>query len=209
MSDIYQNFVDKIFAKYRHSPNILKIFEILSDPLQDTSDAIDWILDHLSLDTGEGATLDVLGSWIGVQRPPAQEQDLFRLFRDEEIADDIDNHHGLASDSLTEGGYLSSDDGCLSKSHPGSYMADDEFVEYIRAKAATFREIATPEIMYTYILQFGVRTKLLEYARECQIEPSHYENMNLFLKDHIENKGFRPAGVHVLIKPQTAPDSEI
>jgi len=209
MSNVYQNMFGNILAKYRHSPIILKLLEILSDPLQDTNDAVDWILANLSIDDAEGPMLDGMASWIGVIRPPAQEIDIFRLCRDEEAADDIDNHHGLATDDLTEGGYLSADDGCLSKAYPGTYISDADFRLYIRAKASTFREKATPEIMYSYLLQFEVRSKLNEGVRTCEIEPSNYGDLSLLVRDHIENRGFRPAGIHVSIKTQTISDPEV
>ena len=209
MVDVYQNILDRLFSKYRDSPNILGVLEILADPIQDTDDAIDWLLSHLSIDGAEGELLDFMASWIGVTRPPAQEEDIFILFRDEEVADDPENHHGLAPDDLSSGGYLSADDGCLSKSDPGAYVDDATLRTFIRAKSATFREIATPEIIYNYILQFGIRVKLIEDILECQIEPSKYEEISLLVKYYIENKGFRPAGIQTFVKRQEASDSEV
>lgn len=209
MVDVYQNILDRLFAKYRDSPNILGVLEILADPIQDTDDALDWLLEHLSIDGAEGELLDLIASWIGVTRPPIQEVDVFRLFRDEEIADDIDNHHGLAPDALSSGGYLSADDGCLSESASGSYVDDATFRKYIRAKAATFRKKATPEVMSTYILSFGIRSQFHESDLECEIEPYSYDDMSLFLENYIETRGFRPAGIKIRIKMQTAPSPEL
>jgi hypothetical protein len=210
MVDVYANILDRLFAKYRYSQNILGVLEILSDPIQDTDDAIDWLLAHLSIDEAEGELLDFMASWIGVSRPPAQEENIFLLFRDEEVADDPENNHGLAPDSLSSGGYLSADDGCLSKSDPGSYVDDETFRTFIRAKAATFRKKATPEVMFEYILSFGIRTVLHEdEALTCEIEPSNYEDMTLFIQNYIETRGFRPAGIKVRVKTQTYSSSEI
>jgi hypothetical protein len=209
MSDVYADILERLFAKYRHSPNILKVFEILSDPLQDTSDAIDYILDHLSVDEAEGPLLDAIASWIGVDRPAAQEEDIFWLCRDEEVADDPDNHHGLATDALTEGGYLTGDDGCPSKSDPGSYVSDEDFRLFIRAKASTFRKKATREIMYNYILQFAVRSKLIEGTRTVEIEPSSYDDLNYQIRYHLTNLGYKPAGITISIKQQTESDPEV
>lgn len=209
MVDVYQNILDRLFAKYRYSENILGVLEILADPIQDTDDAIDWILEHLSIDDAEGELLDFMASWIGVTRPPAQEENILILFADEDIADDPENNHGLAPDSLATGGYLSADDGCLSKSDPGSYVSDAVFREYIRAKAATFRKKATPEVMFEYILRFGVRSVLNEDELECEIEPYSYDDMSLFLRNYIETRGFRPAGIKVSVKTQTITDTEI
>jgi hypothetical protein len=209
MSDVYADILERLFAKYRHSPNILKVFEILSSPMQDTGDAIDYILEHLSIDDAEGPILDAMASWIGVTRPPEQEEDIFWLCRDEDVADDPDNHHGLATDALTEGGYLTGDAGCPSKTDPGSYLSDEEFRPYIRKKAATFRKKATREIMYDYILLFGVRSKLIEGTRSVEIEPSSYDDINYLIRYHLTNLGYRPAGVDVTIKQQTESDSEV
>jgi hypothetical protein len=209
MSDVYQNILDRLFAKYRDSPNILGVLEILSDPLQDTNDAIDWILAHLSIDDGVGEILDAMASWIGVTRPPAQETRLFRLCRDEEVAEDPDNLHGLAPDDLSSGGYLSADDGCVSKSSPGTYVDDETFRLYIRAKAATFRKRATQEVMFNYILQFGIRSKLAETARAVEIEPMNYDDLSLFVRNYILTRGYRPAGIRLSVKLQTESSSEI
>jgi hypothetical protein len=209
MSNVYSDILEYLFAKYKNSPNILGVFEILSSPLQDSNDAIDWILNNLSIDEAEGELLDFLGGWIGVVRPPAQEEDIFWLCRDEEVADDIDNHHGLSTDATTEGGYLTGDDGCLSKAYPGTYVSDEIFRQYIRAKASTFRKIATREIMFNYILQFGIRSKLIESNRSVTIEPFSYDDMNYFLRNYITEKGFRPAGIEIAIEPQENPDSEV
>ena len=203
MSDVYSDILDLLFAKYRHSPNILKVLEILSTPIQDTNDAIDYFLNHLNIDDAEGPLLNSMASWIGVIKPPAQEEDILWLCRDEEVADDPDNRFGLATDALTEGGYLTGDDGCLSKSDPGSYISDEDFRLYIRAKAAAFREKATREILYNYILQFGFRCKLIESMRAVEIEPSNYDDLDYFMRYFILNRGFRPAGISISIKPQT------
>lgn len=209
MSDIYQNFLDNLFAKYSRSPNVLGVFEILASPLQDTSDAIDYILDHLSIGDAEGVILDAKAGWIGVTRPLAQEENIFQLFSKYELADDPENRYGLAPSDLSSGGYLTSKTGCPSKSSPGALMGDDDFRLFIRAKAATFRKLATPEVMYNYVLQFGIRAKITEGVRECEIEPSSYRDMSMFIRYHIEHRGFLPAGIYTHIRSQTAPDSEV
>ena len=211
MSDVYAEIIDRLFAKYRHSPNILKVFEILSDPLQDTSDAIDYIIDHLSIDDAEGPMLDAIGSWIGVQRQALQEEDIFWLFRKEDVGDDPENHHGLCQRSTltTDGGYLTTKTGCPSKAYSGAYVDDETFRLYIRAKAATFRKKATRDIMYNYILQFGCRSKLYEGTRTVEIEPSSYDDINYAIQYHLTNLGYRPSGVNISIKRQTKSDAEV
>ena len=209
MVDVHADILGQLFAKYRHSPNILKLLEILSNPLQDTNDALDWILEHLSIDEAEGPLLVALASWIGVIKPPAQEKNILILCRDEEVADDPDNHHGLAPDDLSSGGYLTGDDGCLSQSDPGSYVPDPEFRRYIKAKAATFRKKATREVIFDYLLRFDARCKFTYGTREVQIEPSRYGDLDYSVRHHLTHRGFRPVGVKISIKRQTAPDSEV
>ena len=201
--------LDNLFAKYRNSPNILGVLEILAAPIQDTSDAVDAFLAQIGIDDSEGPMLDALASWIGVRRLQAQETRLFWLCRDEDVGDDPGNEHGFATDDLTEGGYLSGDDGCPSKSDPGLYISYTEFREYIRAKAATFRRKATPDVIFEYLLMFGVRARLEEGERLLEIVPWSYGDLSLSVKSYIENSGFRPLGVTVEIAPQEHPDSEI
>ena len=209
MSDVQDDILELLFARYRHSPIILEVIEILSAPIQDTNNALDYILEHLSIDDAEGPMLDAIASWIGAPRQVAQEDDLLWLCRDEEVADDPDNHYGLATDALTEGGYMTGDDGCSSKSDPGTYLSDEDFRLYVHAKAETFRRKATRAIMYNYILQFGSRCKLNEGTRSVEIEPYSYDDLNYAVRYHLTNRGYRPAGITVTIKPQTEPDSEV
>lgn len=206
MSDIYGEMLDRLFVKYRHSPTIISILEILATPIQDTHDALDYFLAHLSIDDAEGPLIDAIGGWIGVDRPAAQEEDIFCLCCDEDVADDPDNHHGLATDALTEGGYLTGDDGCLSKSSPGSYASDPVYREYIKAKASTFRQKATRDVLYTYLSRFGIRAKFTEGQRTVEIEPSSYDDLDYAVRYYIINHGYRPAGITYSIKPKTEPE---
>jgi len=201
--------LDLIFAKYRHSPIILQVLEILSSPIQDTSDAIDYILSHLSIDTAEGEILDFLGELIGVARPPAQEDAVFWLCEPWEVADDPDNEHGLAPPSLDEGGYLTSNEGIASQVDPGTYISDAEYRKIIRAKAATFRNKATRDVVYNYLYQLGTRVKIHEEPRYVEFEHSSYNDLNYWLRNYIKTRGMKPAGIEIQIKEQLASDQEI
>jgi len=209
MSDIHGDLVAKLFAKYRHSPNILGVLEILATAIQDTCDAADYLVDHLSIDAGEGDVLKALGGWIGVDPPPLQETDLFMLVADEDLADDPENHHGLAPEDLSSGGFLVREDGLPSLDDLDSYFSDETFREFIRAKAATFGKIATRENLYLYLLQFGLRCKIEEGVRVQEIEPSSYEDLSQFLRYQILEKGFRTGGVSLTVKPQPSTSGEI
>lgn len=209
MTDVYQTKLDRLFAKYRHSPNILKVFEILADPKQDTRDILDWFQGQLSIGTAEGVILDFFGELIGVLRPPNQEPDILWLCGDWELADDVFNRFGLAPEDELSGGYCTGDNGCLHKTNPG--VADDEtYREYIYSKASTYRRNATRAVLYDYLLFFGCRFKVLEPAnREIEFEPYDYAVINYHMRNYIETRGFRPAGIEVTIKNQTTPLSEV
>lgn len=206
MTDVWELKQERLFAKYRNSPNILGLMEILSSPSQDTQDVLDWLLGELSLSAASGKVLDFLGELVGVDRPPAQEEDILWLCLDWETADDPDNHYGLAPDSLDEGGYLTGDDGILSQSSPGSYMPDDDYRLLIASKGATYRQKATREVVFTYLLELGVRCKIIETDKVVEFEPSSYDNLNYWLRDYIETRGFRPAGIQVSVAEQTTPE---
>lgn len=209
MTDVWALKQERLFAKYRNSPNILGIMEILSDPAQDTRDVLDWLLGQLSLSTATGEVLDFFGELIGVTRPLAQEDDILWLCADWETADDPDNHYGLATDALTEGGYLTGDDGVLSKSSPGSYMGDDDYRELIASKGSTYRQKATRGIVYTYILELGIRCKIIESDKIVDLQPHSYDALNYWLRNYITSRGFRPAGIQIRIPDQTEPDPEV
>jgi len=110
---------------------------------------------------------------------------------------------------LSTGGFLVGDDGILSKTAPGSYMPDAEYRQLIRAKGSTYRKQATRETVYTYLLQFGVRCKIIESARVAEFEPHAYDVLNYWVRNYITARGFRPNGIRVAIKQQTEPDSEV
>lgn len=205
MVDIWALKQERLFAKYRNSPNILGLMEILSSPTQDTRDVLDWLLGELSLAAASGEVLDFLGELIGVTRPPAQEEDILWLCHDWEVLDDPDNRYGLAPDSLDEGGYLTGDDGVLSKTSPGSYMSDTDYRALITSKGSTYRQTATRETVYSYLVDLGARSKILESDKFVEFEPSNPDNVNYWLRNYIETRGFRPAGVQIRVKEQTEP----
>lgn len=199
------------FSKYRESPNVLGTIELMSDPLQSTEDVLDYILSHRSIDDAEGELLDFLGEMIGVKRPPAQESDdnLLWFCLPEDYADDLDGSMSLAPVDLSTGGYMTGHDGILSVTDPGSYVDDVEYRALIRTKAASFRKKADRETVYSYLLEFGVRCKIIESHRFVEFEPHSYDKLNYWVRNYIEERGFRPAGIQVKIKHQTSPDPEI
>jgi hypothetical protein len=211
MTDIKSTWEERNFSKYRYSPNILGLIELLSNPLQDTADVLNYILSHKSIDEAEGELLDFMGELIGVIRPPAQEPDgnLLWLCLPEDEADDLDGSMSLAPVDESTGGYLCGEDGILSVSDPGSYMSDTDYRVLIRAKASSFRKIADRETLYTYLLNFGVRCKIIESTRVAELEPHSYDALNYWVRDYIIKHGFNPSGIQIKFVPQTVPDPEL
>ena len=208
---IQETWESRLFSKYRYSPNILGLVEILSDPLQSTNDALDYILSHRSIDDADGELLDFLGEMIGVQRPPSQEPDenLLWFCTPEDYPDDLDGSQSLAPVDLSTGGYMTGHNGIVSKDDPESYVSDVEYRALIRSKATTFRKTATREVIYEYLLQFGVRCKIIESERVAEFEPHSYDILNYWVRNYIETRGLRPSGIQVSVSHQTEPDSEV
>lgn len=209
MSTINEIWSGRLVSKYRDSPDILGLVELLSSPLNDTKEALEYVLSNEGIDGSEGVFLDFLGELIGVRRPPAQEADVFTLCSPEDAALDVDNRYGLAPVDLSSGGYLTGIDGVLSKSDPGSYATDAEYRPLIRSKAAAFRKKATRAVLYDYLVAFGIRAKITEDARTAELEPSNYGDLNYWVRNYIETRGFKPAGIQIKFKLQTEPDSEV
>jgi hypothetical protein len=206
---VYDDMLNRLFAKYQNSPNILGVLEILASAQQDTSDVLDWIIDRLSIDDGDGEILDSIGEIIGVSRFALQEERVFQLVRSEEISDDPYHLNGTSSDGESDGGYLSGPAGCVSKEFPDAEVTDADHRELIRSKAATYRKKATRANLYTSLLALGHRCRIHESGKVVEIEPSVYNDLNYLLRNYIVQKGFRPAGIKVRIKHQTSPDSEV
>lgn len=208
MTDVYQTQFDKLFAKYRHSPNILGVLAILADPAQDTRDVEDWFLSNLSIDGGTGWALDLFGEMLGIIRPPAQEDDVLWLCEDWEVADDPDNRYGLATDALTEGGYMTSDVGVLDKSAGGG-SSDTLFRQFIRAKGSAFHRVATRANLFDYLKAYGCRWKILESTRTAELEPYDFDVINYYVRHYLVTQGFLPAGIEVTVAVQTEASPDV
>jgi hypothetical protein len=196
---------DRILSVFRGSPHVEKTRDTLLAPLADTEDVMGHILARTSLDDKTGFELDLAGWVIGVIRPPAQESDLNLLWLCDldEMDTDPDNNRGLGDLEQTEGGYMTGLDGIVSQTDPGSYMADDDYRELIKTKAATFRRRATLENLFTYLSRFGIRADIGEAVGEVIFTPDSFDAVNYFKRDYIETKGFRPAGIRIRFAEQT------
>ena len=197
--DIQSTFKARVFKQFRNSPHIVALFEILADPLQDLSDAADYILAHMSIDTSEGHALDMLGEIIGVTRPALQEPDIFTLRQPGEVVDP-DNHTGFGCDddpTVSTGGYLGTCAGLALVSDPDAKMSDEDFRFLIRQKAASFRTKFTRENAFLYLLAFGSRCIIDDdTVLEVIFDPVNYQDLSAWEKWYILEKGMKPGGVY-------------
>lgn len=184
----------RLLSQFRTSPNILALIEIVADPLQDTYDAMDFILGSLSIDEAEGEQLDMLGELIGVARPPLQETYIFTLVR---LGEDQDPNYGFADDERP-GGYLTTSDGLQDQSNPNDEMSDADFRYLIRQKASSYRKKMTRLNLYNYLLAFGARCKIDDDTTNVvTITMDRWDDYNEWQRNYIETRGFKPAGILV------------
>ncbi|MCP4712593.1 MAG: DUF2612 domain-containing protein [Planctomycetes bacterium] len=194
----------RLFSRFRNSPNIIGLIEILSDPLQDTVDACDFILANKSIDDSEGEQLDFIGELIGVYRPLQQEDpsNIFTMCSLGE-ADDLDGSTGFFDDTDTVeiGGYMTSYVGIPDQSDPTAEMEDAPFRILIKQKASSYRKKPTRLNLFNYLIAFGSRCKIDDdTAHTIVFDPVSYYDLNDLYKWYVENKGFKPAGISVDIE---------
>lgn len=197
--DVAAKFKARVFKQFRNSPHIVALFEILADPLQDLSDVADYILAHLSIDTAEEHVLDMLGEIIGVERPAAQEPDIFTLRRFGEVCD-LDNFTGFkntADATVETGGYMGTHSGLALVSDPDAKMSDEDFRFLLRQKAASFRTKFTRENAFLYLLAFGSRCNIDDdEVLHVIFDPiGDYHDLNSWEKWYVIEKGMSPGGV--------------
>lgn len=199
--NIYSDWLSRLFHFLRNSPNILGKMEVLSTVLQETVDAMAFLLANWSIDDSEGDQLDKIASWVGLTRPPAQEPNIFTLESEGETYD-IDNDYGFCDDSdptVTTGGYLTSTNGFPAVD--GSDMSDADFRELIRQRAESYRRFMTRENLFSYLLAFGSRCIIDDDTlKEVEIDPVTYYDLDEWQKNYVETRGFKPAGIRVFFR---------
>ena len=197
MTDVYQNLFDRLFYFFRNDPHTVKLLTVLADPIQDTRDAIDFILSADSIDDAEGEQLDIIAGWLGITRPPAQElpENLFTLCRLGE-ADDLDGSTGFFDDTDTVelGGYLTTTKGLLSQTAPGTNMSDAGLRRLIRQKAEVFYGKMTVENLFEYLIVFGSKCLIDDDTKYIvEMDPFNYYDLDEWFKYYVETRGFKPA----------------
>jgi len=204
---IHQRWLDRLFAVFRESPNVLGVAEVLSEPMDDTYAAMLYYLTHTDLDDREGVLLDWCGWLIGVSRPLAQEPDenLFWLCALDEV-DIAPETRGFSTLAQTEGGYMTGLAGCTSITEPRTYMGDDDYRYLIKTKASTFRKKATLANLFTYLQRFGMRCTIDEEVFEMTFTPESFDDAPYWKRYYTTDKGFRPAGIQIKFATQTEPE---
>jgi hypothetical protein len=196
--DIETLWKARLFHQWRSSPNIIALIEMFADPLQDTDNVVNYILGKLSIDLADGELLEFIGSWIGVQRPPAHEPRIFTLCREGEVGDP-DNDHGFEDDSdpaVTTGGWLTTEKGLAAKD--GSNMSDADFRYLIKQKASSYRTKATLRNLFNYLITFGARSKIYDdTAHQIEFDLVTHADLDEWQKWYVVSKGFKPGGISV------------
>ena len=199
--DVEATLLSNLFAQFKHSPNILAILEIIAVPFQDTIDAIEYLQTQNDVTTAEGIHLDILGEWVGVERPLEQEPNDFRFIDIGDLPGDPTSHGFCDIDGDPTGGYLvSSYNGLASITNPGDLMGDDDYRELILFKAANFRQRATEERIYLSLVLYGITCDVETITNgEIDITPQTPGEMTHYQRWYLLNKGFRPAGIKLNI----------
>ncbi len=199
---VLSDFTDRLFYQFRDSPHITALIEIICDPIQDQVNVSNFILDSASIDDAEGEQLEMLGEIIGVERPPAQETNTFRLVRLGEVQDP---DRGFATDE-NPGGYMVGYKGLAAVD--GSEMSDTDYRYLIRQKAASYRTIMTRANIFEYLLAFGARCKIDDNTKfNLEIEPINYYDFDQWTQYYIVTRGFAPGGIMLGIVNNTHEDS--
>jgi hypothetical protein len=202
MVDVAATIKSRLFHIFKQMPTVIELVDILADPLQDSFDMCDYILDNTAIDDAEGHQLKLRGELIGVRKPLAQEDsdNIFTMCRLGETGD-LDGSTGFYDDSDPDvpiGGYMVSEHGLTSRTDPDAEVTDAYFRILIRQKGMTFRQKMTHENLYNYLIYFGARCLLNEdVVLEVEMEPLDYHSLNEWEKGYIVKKGFKPAGVLV------------
>jgi len=193
-------FKARTFSVFNDSEHIQALIEILSDPLQDTSDVADFILTAVDIDSAEGEQLEFIGRLIGVERPPAQEVYIATMVR---IGEDQDPDEGFADDE-NPGGYMTTLSGLESISDPDAEMSDEDFRFYIWQKATAYRAKMTREVLFLYLIAFGARCKIDDDSElQVFIDMDTYDDFNEWTRNYVETRGFNPGGISVKILETT------
>lgn len=196
---VYSDLYERLFHFFRNDPHTLKLLTVLSDPIQDTSDAMSFLLASDAIDTAEGEQLDIIAGWIGINRPPAQETNIFTLRR-LGYTGDLENNTGFedTTDTVELGGYMTTLTGLQSQSDSTAKMPDTDFRRFIRQKASVFYSKMTVENLFLYLIAFGSKCLIDDDTQFIvEIDPFSYYDLDAWFKNYVVTNGFKPAGFTV------------
>jgi hypothetical protein len=201
-------FKEKLFKVFKDSPEIIALLEVISDPMQDTVDAIDFLLGSLSIDDREGEQLDYLGTRLGVERPNEQEpyENIFCLNGDLTLGS-----QGFSDENYpSEGGYFADEKGLPLQSNPDQKMSDEGYRRLLKQKASAFRTLATRENLFTYLIDFGSRALINDdTGHHIQFDLIDHYSLNEFEKWYLLTRGFKPAGISTEVRENIRDGEEI
>ncbi|MCK5610787.1 DUF2612 domain-containing protein [Candidatus Pacearchaeota archaeon] len=189
-------FLEKLFHVFRDSPEILALLSVESDPMQDTVDAIDFLLGALTIDDRKGEQLDYLGTRIGVKRPAEQEpqENLFTLIDEGEVG--LESQGFSDEDYPSEGGYFADENGLPLVESPDQQMDDAGYRRLLKQKGSSFRSKAIRENLFKYLIDFGSRCLINDDNQmDIEFDPIDYYSLSDFEKWYVINKGFKPAAI--------------
>ena len=174
------------------------LIEILSDPIQDTRDALAYLIAIENIDDAEGEQLDHRGGWIGVKRPMLEEDDdNVAIYFELGSTEDPDNSQGYEEDDGS-GGYYADIRGLNSITNPGVQISDADYRRLIKAKAKTFFQKATIPNIFTFLLTFGARCLIHDdTARVLLYEAAEFDDLTDWERWYASTKGFKPGGISV------------
>ncbi len=199
IKNVEADWLLRLFAQWRNSPLILGLIEIQSDPMQDSIDVAEYILDALEdgLDGDVDFILDIFGGILGVARPPKQ-ADRFTLTKLGE-GNDPTNRFGFYDSTNLTGGYLPEYEGFANPD--GSLYSNDEYRRLLKQKATSWNRAMTREALFTWLLDFDAECSIDgDTSHEVTADPYDFDTINQFEKWYIEQRGFDAAGVLVQIR---------
>ena len=204
--DVVSDFDGVMLAQFRDAENINKLKEIILRPLQDTADLCAYILSKTSIwDTdrlAEGVMLDFCGSVIGYPRPDAQEDaEHILVFSTDSTEEDLSFGSQCVGDDLTDDfcGYATTTTGQVSVTNPGAKASDEDYLIFVRAKAAAFGQKPTRSNMWAFLNSLGARCTITNPAvKNIQMEPLDYRMADYYKMSYVIEKGLNPTACKIL-----------
>ncbi|MCP4539022.1 MAG: DUF2612 domain-containing protein [Chloroflexi bacterium] len=203
---------NRLFHIIRDGDIVQAIKDIIADPIQDTDDVANYILDHRDVDSAEGEHLEFIGELLGVKRPKAQElpENIFTLRRIGEVSDPDKGFEDDSDPTVTTGGYMTTLSGVESVTDPGADMPDADYRFLIKQKGTSYRQAMTDLNLYNYLIAFGARCTIDgSTSMTVIIDPFNSYDMDNWEKNYAVTRGFKPAGVAISFRDMVRHEGSI